>query len=74
MGVGGSFDVASGTIHRAPKIFRKTGTEFLFQLVTEPHKRWRRQKVYFPFMLRIIGRRLAGSRESSQWTAKPVRQ
>ena len=74
MGVGGSFDVVSGTIHRAPKIFRKTGTEFLFQLVTEPHKRWKRQKVYFPFMLRIIARRLAGSRESSQWTVKPVRQ
>ena len=73
MGVGGSFDVASGTINRAPKIFRRTGTEFLYQLVTEPH-RWKRQKVYFPFMLRVIARRLAGSRQSGQWTGKPVRQ
>ena len=60
MGVGGSFDVASGAAPRAPKAFRKTGTEFLFQLMREPRKRWKRQKVYFLFMLRVIGRRLAG--------------
>lgn len=66
MGVGGSFDVASGTIRRAPVIFRKTGTEFLFQLVTEPRIRWRRQKVYFPYMLRIIGSKLLGSSVSPE--------
>ena len=73
MGVGGSFDVASGTISRAPAFFRRTGTEFLYQLVTEPH-RWKRQKVYFPFMLKVIARRLAGSGRSAQWAAKAVRQ
>jgi len=67
MGVGGSLDVASGVLQRAPSIFRKTGTEFLFQLITEPRTRWKRQKVYFPFMLRIIGRKLSGSVESGQW-------
>jgi N-acetylglucosaminyldiphosphoundecaprenol N-acetyl-beta-D-mannosaminyltransferase len=61
MGVGGSFDVASGTARRAPSIFRKTGTEFLFQLMMEPKKRWQRQKVYFPYMLRVLGRRVFGS-------------
>jgi N-acetylglucosaminyldiphosphoundecaprenol N-acetyl-beta-D-mannosaminyltransferase len=70
MGVGGSFDVASGVIKRAPAIFRKTGTEWLFQLVTEPHKRLRRQTVYVPFMLRVIGARLAGSNGSTQWSLK----
>jgi len=58
MGVGGSVDVASGTIKRAPRIFQRTGTEFVFQLITEPLKRWPRQKVYFPFMLRVIGKKL----------------
>ncbi len=61
MGVGGTFDVASGNLTRAPKIFQKTGTEFLFQLITEPLKRWPRQKVYFPFMLKVIGKKFFGS-------------
>ncbi|GAH47619.1 unnamed protein product, partial [marine sediment metagenome] len=28
MGVGGTFDIISGKTRRAPKVFRKTGTEF----------------------------------------------
>ena len=62
MGVGGTLDVASETNKRAPKVFRKTGTEFLYQLATQPH-RWRRQIVYTPFMLRVLGRRLADARQ-----------
>lgn len=58
LGVGGSFDVASGAARRAPGLFRKTGTEFLYQLVTEPRKRLKRQLVYFPYMLRVVGRAL----------------
>ena len=61
MGVGGSFDVAAGNLIRAPKIFQRMGMEFLYQLVTEPHKRWRRQVTYFPFMLRIVAERVFGS-------------
>ncbi len=74
MGVGGSFDVVSGTIRRAPAIFRRTGTEWLFQLMTEPHKRFRRQTVYVPFMLRVVSKKLAGSVGAGQWTARPARQ
>ncbi|MBN2589412.1 MAG: WecB/TagA/CpsF family glycosyltransferase [Sedimentisphaerales bacterium] len=61
MGIGGSIDVASGTLTRAPKIFQKTGTEFLFQLITEPRKRWPRQKVYFPFLLMVIFKKIFGT-------------
>jgi len=60
MGVGGSFDIASGGLRRAPKIFRMTGTEFLFRLIKEPRKRWRIQKVLFPYFLRVIYKRLFG--------------
>ena len=55
MGVGGSFDIASGSLRRAPKIFRMTGTEFLYRLICEPHKRWRIQKVLIPYFLQVIG-------------------
>jgi len=60
MGVGGSFDIASGGLRRAPKVFRMTGTEFLFRLMREPRKRWRIQKVLFPYFLRVIHKRLFG--------------
>ena len=60
MGVGGSFDIVSGGLRRAPKIFQMTGTEFLFRLMREPRKRWRIQKVLFPYFLRVIQRRLSG--------------
>lgn len=38
MGVGGTFDIASGKAVRAPAFFRKTGTEFLYRDLTNPRK------------------------------------
>jgi exopolysaccharide biosynthesis WecB/TagA/CpsF family protein len=57
MGVGGSFDIAAGSLKRAPKIFRMTGTEFLYRLICEPRKRWRIQKVLIPYFLQVIGKK-----------------
>ena len=59
MGVGGTFDVISGEAKYAPMIFRKTGTEFLFRLISEP-RRWRRQICYPVFMMKIIKSKLLG--------------
>lgn len=36
IGVGGSFDVMSGEIKRAPKIFIKLGLEWFYRLITQP--------------------------------------
>ncbi len=58
MGVGGSFDIAAGSLKRAPKIFRVTGTEFLFRLIMEPYKRWQKQKVLVPYFLRVVEKKL----------------
>jgi N-acetylglucosaminyldiphosphoundecaprenol N-acetyl-beta-D-mannosaminyltransferase len=41
MGVGGSFDVLSGKLKRAPRWFRAFGAEWLYRLGQEPW-RWRR--------------------------------
>lgn len=38
IGVGGSFDVLSGTKKRAPKIFIKLNLEWLYRIVTEPKR------------------------------------
>jgi N-acetylglucosaminyldiphosphoundecaprenol N-acetyl-beta-D-mannosaminyltransferase len=53
MGVGGSFDVVSGKAKRAPKLFRQTGTEFLYRLVINP-RRWKRQVVLPLFMMKLL--------------------
>jgi len=42
MGIGGTLDVVSGRVKWAPAFYRRTGTEWLYRLVSEP-KRWRRQ-------------------------------
>jgi len=42
IGVGGSFDVISGRVTRAPHLARRLGLEWLYRLVKEP-RRWRRQ-------------------------------
>lgn len=42
MGVGGSFDVISGTLRRAPKWMQKIGLEWLFRAIQEP---WRWGKI-----------------------------
>jgi len=36
MGIGGSFDFISGRRRRAPKFFKKTGTEWLYRLFSKP--------------------------------------
>ncbi len=42
MGVGGSFDVLSGKLRRAPSLMQKLGLEWLFRLCQEPRARFRK--------------------------------
>ena len=42
MGVGGSFDVISGNIPRAPMWMQKAGLEWLFRVLQEPGRLWKR--------------------------------
>jgi N-acetylglucosaminyldiphosphoundecaprenol N-acetyl-beta-D-mannosaminyltransferase len=41
-GVGGSFDVLAGQVKRAPRIWQKLGLEWLFRVLQEPRRLWRR--------------------------------
>lgn len=45
MGVGGTFDVVAGKVRRAPVWMQKAGLEWLFRLIQEPHRMWRRYLV-----------------------------
>lgn len=59
MGVGGALDVASGKVTRAPVFFRKTGTEFLYRLITNP-KRIKRQSCLPLFAFKLVTTKLFG--------------
>lgn len=57
IGVGGSFDVWSGKIKRAPSIFRKTGTEWLFRTITQPSSRIGRIPLLWKFTGLVLSKR-----------------
>ena len=54
VGIGGSLDVWSGTVKRAPEIFQKLGIEWLYRTVTQPS----RFKRIFPalplFLIKVL--------------------
>jgi len=52
-GVGGSYDVISGNLKRAPKAFQSLGLEWLYRLMKEPW-RWRRQMILPLFLLKTL--------------------
>ena len=45
MGVGGSFDVVSGKVKRAPIWMQKGGLEWLYRVIQEPRRMWKRYLV-----------------------------
>lgn len=45
MGVGGSFDVVSGKVKRAPLWMQKTGLEWFYRFLQEPSRMWKRYLV-----------------------------
>lgn len=61
IGVGGSFDVWSGEVERAPEIYQKLGLEWLYRSVKEPQ----RFKRIFPTLPRFILRVLFSKEPNS---------
>jgi len=56
MGVGGSFDVVSGMVKRAPVWMQKFGLEWLYRVIQEPKRMWKRylytNSLFFIYILR----------------------
>jgi len=58
LGVGAAFDINAGTLPQAPRWMQASGLEWLYRLVREPRRLWRRYVSIVPgFMVRIVGRR-----------------
>lgn len=57
VGLGGSYDVYTGAVQRAPKLWQKMNLEFMYRLVRQP-SRWRRQLNYIPFLYKLYAGKL----------------
>ena len=53
IGVGGTFDVLSGTKKRAPKIFIKLNLEWLYRIIKEPKRLKRFYENNIKFYLKV---------------------
>ena len=56
MGVGGSLDFITGRVKRAPAWMSRAGLEWLFRLLQEPRRMWRRYLVEDPAFIAIVAR------------------
>lgn len=54
LGVGAFIDFASGNVPRAPYLFRKLRIEWLFRLLREPKRLWKRNVGSLIFLCRIL--------------------
>jgi N-acetylglucosaminyldiphosphoundecaprenol N-acetyl-beta-D-mannosaminyltransferase len=61
IGVGGTLDVVSGRVERAPQTWRTLHLEWFYRLVKEPH-RWRRQLALPYFVWLVLFDRSRGKR------------
>lgn len=59
VGVGGSFDVMSGKVKRAPKIFMKCGLEWFYRLLCQPSRFFRMLRLPL-FLLVVLKEKLFG--------------
>jgi N-acetylglucosaminyldiphosphoundecaprenol N-acetyl-beta-D-mannosaminyltransferase len=66
IGVGGSLDFITGKVKRAPAWMSRAGLEWLYRLLQEPRRMWRRYLVEDPAFIAIVARsrRRAGRRPS----------
>lgn len=58
MGVGGALDVLAGATRRAPRWVQRAGLEWLFRLVQEPRRLWRRYLVTNARFALLVAREL----------------
>jgi N-acetylglucosaminyldiphosphoundecaprenol N-acetyl-beta-D-mannosaminyltransferase len=58
MGVGGAIDVVAGATRRAPRWMQRIGLEWLFRLLQEPRRLWRRYLVTNTRFALLVGREL----------------
>ncbi len=64
IGIGAAFDFLTGRKPQAPRWMQQAGLEWLFRLLTEPRRLWRRYLVNNPLFLTLIALEMLGIRQS----------
>jgi len=59
-GVGAAFDFHAGRVPQAPRWMQRSGLEWLFRLLKEPSRLWRRYLLFNPLFLVMWGLQFAG--------------
>ena len=73
IGVGGSFEMASGLVRRAPVWMQEAGLEWAYRFLQEPTRLFGRYFVRdLPFLMVLVCRTLAGRRSSALPAAAPI--
>jgi N-acetylglucosaminyldiphosphoundecaprenol N-acetyl-beta-D-mannosaminyltransferase len=62
MGVGGTFDILAGKTRRAPKWMQNAGLEWLYRVVQEPRRMWKRYLVTNSRFAAMLARELLSQR------------
>ena len=68
IGVGAAFDLLTGRIPQAPPWMQSVGLEWLFRLIQEPKRLWKRYLVNNPLFIIRAGRQLLTSRAGRSMT------
>ena len=65
LGVGAAFDLNLGKLKQAPRWMRENGMEWLFRLLMEPKRLWKRYLVFGPKFVWNVGLELTGIKRFS---------
>ncbi len=70
VGVGGTFDLLSGNKQRAPRLMQRTGTEWLFRLVQEPRRLFRRYALCVAFFVPLMCKQVWAIHAVEHWETR----
>jgi len=62
IGVGAAFDFHTGRTPQAPRWMQRRALEWLFRLLTEPRRLWRRYLIHNPLFVWYVALQLIGLR------------
>ena len=65
IGVGAAYDFHTGRIPQAPRWMQRSGLEWLFRLISEPRRLWRRYVIYNPRFMWNVALQLTGLKKWS---------
>lgn len=71
--VGAAFDFHAGTLRQAPTWMQASGLEWLFRLLMEPRRLWRRYAKHIPIFIFLLTREYAFRRMLRRPLTQPVR-